>query len=75
MKPNAVAEQRIWEHVGGRRTRLLTVFMKAHDWDVTTAAEELGVSKATLFRVLRSYPDIAKARIADRAKMALKKVS
>jgi transcriptional regulator of acetoin/glycerol metabolism len=51
--------------------RKLLALLESKKWDISRTAKQLGVSDHTLWRVLRQRPNLARARLQARLKMAL----
>lgn len=55
--------------------RKLLALLESKKWDVRRAASHLGISRVSLYRIIRDRPNLARALIKGRAEQRLSKVS
>lgn len=59
---------------GVMQKRLLAL-LESSEWNIDSVAYRIGVTKRSIWRVIKASPTLTRARIRARAEQALKKVS
>lgn len=53
----------------------LLALLESKNWDVRRAAKQLGMTRESLYRIIRERPNVARAMVRARADIKLKKLS